>query len=125
MLACELCGRASHVSVSWVLGHAKKTDVLRGRTTEEDKRGNDGADQLARDGAAQHAAPAEVVTAARTRIDTASSVQGMMLAVLEARFMAESTGTNDADHEDRGSDAGDFGLDDEFGEREYVLSGAH
>ena len=49
----------------------------------------------------------------------------MMLAVLEARFLAEGMGTNDADHEDRGSDAGDFGLDDEFGEGEYVLSGGH
>ena len=54
LLAEELNSRANPVSVSWVKGHAKMIDVQRGRTTLLDKYGNDGADELAVAGAAQH-----------------------------------------------------------------------
>ena len=46
MLVCELSSRACDVSVSWVKGHATSIDVDRGRTTSEDKAGNDCADKL-------------------------------------------------------------------------------
>ena len=47
MLADEIRSRPTTVKVSWVKGHAKQIDIDRGRTTHEDKHGNDGADALA------------------------------------------------------------------------------
>ena len=103
-LAHELSMRASKVTVSWVKGHATSVDVLRGRSTEEDKRGNDGADELARAGARMHHVSSEVVAAAKERRRVAANVQRMMLCVLKARFLAETMSTDDADEADRGSD---------------------
>ena len=48
MLASELRTRETNVCVSWAKGHAKQIDIDRGRTTLEDKQGNDGADALMR-----------------------------------------------------------------------------
>ena len=104
LLAVELCARQSVVLVSWVKGHAKQVDVDRGRTTEEDRTGNDGADALAVAGAGLHQVPAEVVADARERKEMAVNVQRMMVSVLQARFEAESHDPNDARHADRGSD---------------------
>ena len=106
-LAHELCGRDSHVCVSWVKGHATRVDVLRGRSTEEDKRGNDGADELARAGARLHHVSAEVVASAKERRRAAVNVQRMMLCILKARFLAETLSPDEAEKADRGSDHGD------------------
>jgi len=103
-LAMALQSRATDVSVTWVKGHAKLIDVVRGRTTEEDKRGNDGADELARAGARMHHVSSEVVAAAKERRCVAANVQRMMLCVLKARLMAETLSPDDAEEIDRGSD---------------------
>ena len=104
LLAGELCSRSSVVTVTWVKGHAKDIDVARGRTTREDKIGNDGADKLAVAGAVTHGIDLEVVKAAAERRRTAIQTHKMMLSILLARQACE----NDATHEaDRGSDAGD------------------
>ena len=95
------------VCVSWVKGHATRVDVSRGRSTEEDKRGNDGADELARAGARLHHVSPEVVAAAKERRCVAVNVQRMMLCVLKDRFLAETLSTDDAEEADRGSDHGD------------------
>ena len=67
LLAGELRSRATDVVVSWVLGHARCIDIERGRTTEEDKEGNDGADSLAVSGASLHRVPAELVGSEKQR----------------------------------------------------------
>ena len=87
-----------------VKGHAKQIDIDRGRTTEEDKKGNDGADALAVAGAQLHPVPTEVLEAAKNRKQWAICVQQMMLAVLKARLHAERGRSNDAGNADRGSD---------------------
>ena len=51
LLGDELRTRAMTVVVSCVKGHAKQIDIDRGRTTKEDKKGNDSADALAMAGA--------------------------------------------------------------------------
>jgi ribonuclease HI len=110
MLASELCARETNVSVSWVKGHAKQIDIDRGRTTREDKAGNDGADELAVAGAKAHEVCPEVVRSAKSRQFFAKQVQGMMVRVLKARMLEEQrlsgvqVGHDDSD--DRGSDAG-------------------
>ena len=107
LLGGELRFRATSVIVSWVKGHAKQIDIDRGRTTKEDKKGNDGADALAVAGANMHCAAPEVVEAARQRLGVAMSVQRMMLAILHARALAENALQNeaaDAGNADRGSD---------------------
>ena len=106
-LALALRSRATDVSVTWVKGHAKAIDVKRGRTTHEDKIGNDGADALAVAGAAMHEVSAEIVAAASLRKRNAVHVQQMMVAILKARFLVESQATNDAECPDRGSEMGD------------------
>ena len=94
--------------MTWVIkGHAKAIDVARGRTRDEDQRGNDGADALAVAGAAMHQVSAEVVEAASTRKENAMHVQQMMVAILKARFLGESQALNDAECPDRGSEMGD------------------
>ena len=94
-------------------------DIERGRTTDEDKRGNDGADALAVAGAHMHQASAEVVCATKQRKEWAVVVQRMMLSVLKARLAAERASSNDAEEADRGSEIGcmdEFILDDELDE---------
>ena len=116
-LAKELSSCSSDVQVSWVKGHAKKIDVERGRTTEEDKLGNDGADALAVAGAKLHPVPSEVLGSARQRKQWATAVQQMMVAVLKARLLAEAP--CDAAKADRGSecdDCEDLYLDDAMGD---------
>ena len=81
---------AIDVSVTCVKGRAKSIDVERGRTTREDKIGNDGADLLAVAGAAMHEVPVEIVEAASLRKRNAVHVQQMMVAVLKARLLLES-----------------------------------
>ena len=100
----ELRSRATAVAVSWVKGHAKQINIDRGRTTVEDKKGNDGADALAVAGANMHCAAPEVVEAARQRRDVAMSVQRMML---QARALAENAFQKEATDADRGSELGD------------------
>ena len=105
VLASELSSRGSAVHVSWVKGHAKQVDIERGRTTEEDKLGNDGADALAVKGAQLHPVPSEVLESATQRKQWASAVQQMMVAVLQARLLAESA--CDTARADRGSECDD------------------
>ena len=111
MLASELRARETTITVSWVKGHAKKIDIDRGRTTWEDKVGNDGTDELAAAGAEAHAVESEVTQSASLRKLGAKSIHGMMVCVLEARMAEEArlhrahAAQDDAD--DRGSDAGD------------------
>ena len=90
--------------VIWVMGHAKEIDIERGRTTLEDKVGNDGADRLAVQGAATHQVPFEIVLAASQRKASASATQRMMLDILSQRQLWEQHFDEAAD---RGSDAGD------------------
>ena len=116
----ELGTRSTDVKVSWVKGHSTRTDVERGRTTDEDKRGNDGADALAVAGARMYSACPEVVSAARKRQKWAVSVQQMMLSVLQARYAAEHATQRDAEEADRGSETGCLGeliLDDDVDDR--------
>jgi ribonuclease HI len=132
MLACEVSSRACDVSVSWCKGHATWKDVDRGRTTSEDKIGNDGADKLAVDGAAKHRVPPEVVAAAKARRQTAKRTHEMMLEILIERQRQEALLVeNDPD---RGSEMGDKGLefddcmellDDEFDDGENIQSDVH
>ena len=89
LLASELLSRACDVTVSWVKGHAKDIDVARGRTTREDKMGNDGADKLAVAGAAAHKVAVEVVQAAADRRQVATQTYKMMLSILLARQACE------------------------------------
>ena len=112
LLAHELGSRETIATVTWVKGHATDLDVARGRTTVEDKKGNDGADELAVAGASKHRVPAEVVKAARARRKAAIETHRMMLAILSARQAAEHEASQDAD---RGSEMGDgiFDLDDD------------
>ena len=84
LLACEFNHRVHEVSVSWVLGHAKRVDVWRGRCTWEDKHGNDGADALAVAGAAVHAVPTHIVECAHGRKHVAKNVHAMMLDIVKA-----------------------------------------
>ena len=114
ILASELSSRATDVHVSWVMGHAKQIDIERGRTTADDKFGNDAADALAVAGARMHHVPPEVLQFALQRKQWAIAVQQMMVAVLHARLLAEAT--CDAARADRGSecdDCEDLYLDDE------------
>jgi ribonuclease HI len=104
LLASHMCSRATCVQVSWVKGHAKPVDVLRGRTTEEDRLGNNGADSLAVAGARMHQVPAEVVDIAQERKQHARQLHRMMLQILKARLAAE---TQDHPGIDRGSEPGD------------------
>ena len=115
-LASHMCSRATCVQVSWVKGHAKPVDVLRGRTTEEDRLGNNGADSLAVAGARMHQVPVEVVASAAERKQYAKHVHEMMVAILKARLAAEGELSSEADAADRGSEADtcmEF-LDDDF-----------
>ena len=66
-LGAELQSRTVGVCVSWIKGHAKQIAIDRGRATEEDKRGNDGADKLAVAGANKHRVSFRVVGAAQQR----------------------------------------------------------
>ena len=84
-LALEAQSRENAITITWVLGHAKRLDVLRGRTTQEDKQGNDGADALAVSGAASHAVPADIIERATHRKYVAKNVHGMMLDIVRAR----------------------------------------
>ena len=108
--------------VSWVKGHAKHIDVVRGRTTREDMNGNNGADVLAVAGASMQQFPPEVVGSANERKDVAVQVQQMMLAILKARFLAEGCSSNDAG-DDRGSDMSDC-MEDEVIDDESDSAGA-
>jgi len=109
MLGCELSARVCDVEVLWVKGHAKDIDVQRGRTTHEDKVGNDGADALAVAGAAAHRVPPEVVAAAKARQKMAKQTHEMMVTILTERQKQENLFAEDAP--DRGSDMGDGVLD--------------
>ena len=104
-LACELSSRACDVQVSWVKGHAKDIDVERGRTTREDKIGNDGADKLAVAGAAAHSVLPEVIACAKSRRDLAKRTHEMMVAILLERQKQESHLAEVV--ADRGSEMGD------------------
>ena len=123
MLACQLRSRSTSVCVSWVKGHATRIDVQRGRTTKEDKKGNDCADALAVAGASLHQIPAEVVADACERRHDAVNVQRMMLSVLKARLRAGAE-DNDAEEADRGSEMGECMefLDDEFDGGSHIQS---
>ena len=86
--------------------------------------GNNGADELAVAGANMHQLPSEVVSAAGERKEIAVQVQQMMVSILKARFLAETSGPNDAG-DDRGSDMSDCMdtevIDDENDSAEGIL----
>ena len=69
----ELMSRDSVVELSWVKGPATQLCVQRGRTSEEDKQSNDGADALAVAGAQMHQVPSEVLKCAHERKNLLSS----------------------------------------------------
>jgi hypothetical protein len=104
VLGAEMRARTSAVNVVWVKGHAPNSDISRGRTPEEDKRGNDEADSLVVSGAGLHQVSPEVLNAARLRKNRARQVQRKMSMVLQTRSAAENTNRNDVAHGDRGSD---------------------
>ena len=108
LLSMELLSRDTPVTVTWVMGHACIIDIARGRTTAEDKAGNDGADKLAVAGAYSHRVPSNVVDAALSRRRDAKETHGMMLAIISARMAEESTSGREAD---RGSELGDDFID--------------
>ena len=89
--------------------HAKLEDVRRGRTTLQDKQGNDGADAQAVAGAKVHAAPVKLVEASRVRRSTARAMHAMMLAITAARRQREAglgwAAADVDDGGDRGSNA--------------------
>ena len=90
LLVKELAGRSqSDVFVVWVRGHAKTCDVQSGRTTLQDKMGNDAADVLATSGAMLHSVPCEIARAASTRRSWATCVQRLFLALHKVRAQAE------------------------------------
>ena len=111
MLACELLSREHDVIVTWVKGHTTEMDVTRGRTTREDKDGNDGADKLAVAGAATHHVLPEVVAAAKARRLLAKRTHEMMVAILIERQKQESLLAEVA--ADRGSEMGEGSLETE------------
>ena len=88
-----------------VLGHATAEDVRRGRSTQMDKLGNDGADDLAVSGAMLHAAPGQLVEASRRRKAMARATHTMMLAIVARRRQREEElgWGQAADDADRGS----------------------
>eukprot|EP00660_Eupelagonema_oceanica_P017646 gene17647-8819_t len=87
---------AGAVRLRKVKGHATVEDVARGRVTAFDRWGNNAADAHATAGAAQHAAPPEMVRAARWRKRTAAAVQRMMVAIAVERsqISRQSAGHN-------------------------------
>ena len=105
LLANELSCRSCDVNISWVKGHATCRDVQMGRTTSEDKAGNDSADKLARAGAAAHHVPSEVVKSAQDRRQLAKRTQKMMVSILMERQRQEHSCQDEGP--DRGSEAGD------------------
>ena len=94
--------------------YVTQIDIDRGRSTYEDKLGNDGADKLAVAGASQHQVPSEVVADAKQRRELAIKVQRMMVQILQARAEAEYIKADDAVDIDRGSEMGDCMEFDEF-----------
>ena len=80
------CGSTCFTKVK---GHSSMRDVQAGRVLQEDKVGNDGADELARAGAAEHALSEDLVANAKQQKETAKEVQRMMLRIIAARRQAE------------------------------------
>jgi len=104
-LASELDQRPpDHVQFQWVKGHAKAIDVARGRTTAVDKCGNDAADLLATAGARLHAAPQDLIDAAKQNHEQATAIHALFLRLMTEREMRESA---------MGLHAGDEGDDEE------------
>ena len=90
-VAADLAARPpGSVSIRWVKGHAKQIDIERGRTTTEDKWGNDAADKLATSGASLHAAPLELVQAARNNREQAEAIHNLYLKLMELRELREA-----------------------------------
>ena len=105
-------------------GHAKHIDAVSGRTTAQDKEGNDGADKLAVDGASIYKLPSDVVKRAHRCRDLAVHTQQLMVLILKARFLAEASASKDAE-DDWGSDMDDCVFDDEGVDSRYnILSDA-
>eukprot|EP00973_Karenia_brevis_P021491 2954104-Karenia_brevis.AAC.1 len=73
------------VKFTKVKGHAKIADVIRGAVKQQDRFGNNFADHLATQGAAQHCIAPDIVRAARCRSFIAKSVQQMMLDIVQER----------------------------------------
>ena len=84
-LGAHLMSRHTEIMFTKVLGHAKERDIHMGRSTVEDKAGNDGADGLATAAAAHHAAPRELVLQAAVRKEMARATDKMMLQIIAAR----------------------------------------
>ena len=84
-------------------------DVFKGRSTQEEKFGNDGADALVVAGAASHAVPAYVVDGAQCRTHLALNVHSMMLAIVCAR--QTECPISCGGEADRGADLGEDAID--------------
>eukprot|EP00661_Eupelagonemidae_sp_cell13_P001203 gene1203-481_t len=72
--------------LSWVKGHAKAADVASDVTTAENKAGNDGADDLATDGADAHAVDVLIVEALEWRRRVTRELQRMMVQIQYAQW---------------------------------------
>ena len=84
---------ATALVITRVQGHATRRDVERGRVRQEDKTGNDGADELAVQAALAQMPTSERLLqrgAARRRL-RAMATQRMMLKILEHRLVAEDS----------------------------------
>ena len=84
-------GGAERVVFTKVLGHAKEIVVLQGRTTRQNKWGNDKADKLAVEGALEHAAPEQLLKDLKRNRERAQQGQQMMLDISDAVLGKEGT----------------------------------
>ena len=68
------------------MGHAKELDIQRGRSSWQDKCGNDAADRLATAAAAWHGPPHPLTAAAEHRMHLATSSHLAAIKILETRL---------------------------------------
>ena len=85
-----MTGRTAAVTFHKVKGHATEQEVATGLVDAIDKFGNDGADALAREGAALHPAPQDSIQQALYQKSAAMNLQAMMVEILAARRAAEA-----------------------------------
>jgi ribonuclease HI len=92
-------GGQGHV-VTWIPGHTKLTDVEEGRTTEENRRGNEKVDELAKQGARANACPQRLVDKAKRRKEIGKVLHDGFADILIARRTVMSASTMTAEDED-------------------------
>ena len=77
--------QSSDLVFTWVKAHTTLRDVEKGRTTAQNKCGNDAADALASAAAQQHEAPAGLMAAAQRRKRHAVAFHSLACAILKQR----------------------------------------